>query len=194
MDIEKNMRGAVRRLESVCELPPKEVLKHIQHTREGLYEYLLNWEETGEADLRRLAEHLGVDPELLEARGLIEDEAAFYIILIDTLLFLASVIPLKRKYFIKVLIQCIHLFKNKRIFSENPIENQSFTALSYRHKLRIKAVRAYQSHFGLSSFPICPRCKITMEREYQSFCDRCGQALHWKGFGKAKDVRSPSSQ
>ena len=24
-----------------------------------------------------------------------------------------------------------------------------------------------------------------MEREYQSYCDRCGQALDWKGFSKA---------
>lgn len=35
-------------------------------------------------------------------------------------------------------------------------------------------------------FPICPRCDCTMEREYQSFCDRCGQMLKWKGFSKAK--------
>ena len=166
--------------------PPKEVLKHIDHTRKGLYEYLLNWEETGIADLRRLAEHLGIDAELLEARGLIEDEAAFYIILIDTLLFLASVIPVKRKYFIRVLIHCIYLFKNKQIFSENLTEDETFMALSYRHKLRITAVRAYKSHFGLTSFPVCPRCKKTMEREYQSYCDRCGQALLWKGFAKGK--------
>jgi len=188
------MRGAIRRLKAVCELPPKEVLKHIEHTRKGLYDYLLNWEESGEADLRRLAEHLGVDAELLEARGLVQDEAAFYIILIDTLLFLASVVPLKRKHFIEVLIHCIYLFKNKRVFNAKLSENETFLALSYRHRLRITAVRAYKSRFGLTSFPICPRCKITMEREYQSFCDRCGQALYWKGFGKAKIVRSPSNQ
>ena len=28
-------------------------------------------------------------------------------------------------------------------------------------------------------FPVCPNCGITMEREYQSFCDRCGQKLAW---------------
>ena len=35
-------------------------------------------------------------------------------------------------------------------------------------------------------FPICPRCDCTMEREYQSFCDRCGQMLNWKRFSRAK--------
>lgn len=38
------------------------------------------------------------------------------------------------------------------------------------------------------SFPICPTCKITLEREYQSFCDRCGQKLDWKGLKNAKII------
>lgn len=29
-------------------------------------------------------------------------------------------------------------------------------------------------------YPVCPRCKRTFEREYQKFCDRCGQRLAWK--------------
>lgn len=28
-------------------------------------------------------------------------------------------------------------------------------------------------------FPVCPRCKETFEREFQAFCDRCGQRLDW---------------
>ena len=35
------------------------------------------------------------------------------------------------------------------------------------------------------AFVICPRCQLTIEREYQSFCDRCGQALNWSGFSRA---------
>jgi hypothetical protein len=37
-------------------------------------------------------------------------------------------------------------------------------------------------------YPLCPRCKITMEREYQSFCDRCGQRLDWNNFENVKKV------
>ncbi len=32
------------------------------------------------------------------------------------------------------------------------------------------------------SYPVCPNCGITMEREYQHFCDRCGQKLAWNDF------------
>lgn len=35
-------------------------------------------------------------------------------------------------------------------------------------------------------FPICPKCRSTMEREYQAYCDRCGQKLSWKKYCKAK--------
>lgn len=35
------------------------------------------------------------------------------------------------------------------------------------------------------TFPVCPRCGTTLEREYQRFCDRCGQKLKWTGYDKA---------
>ena len=35
------------------------------------------------------------------------------------------------------------------------------------------------------TYPICPACRVTLEREYQRYCDRCGQCLNWKGYDKA---------
>lgn len=35
------------------------------------------------------------------------------------------------------------------------------------------------------TYPICPACRITLDREYQSYCDRCGQCLNWNRFEKA---------
>ena len=32
------------------------------------------------------------------------------------------------------------------------------------------------------------RCGVTMEREYQNFCDRCGQRLEWSRFDRAAVV------
>lgn len=32
----------------------------------------------------------------------------------------------------------------------------------------------------------CPSCKSTMEREYQKYCDRCGQRLKWPSLRKIK--------
>lgn len=37
-------------------------------------------------------------------------------------------------------------------------------------------------------FPVCPRCEISMDREYVSFCDRCGQRLDWKHLDNAEIV------
>ena len=38
-------------------------------------------------------------------------------------------------------------------------------------------------------FPVCPSCKITLEREFQHYCDRCGQCLNWKHYNKAQIIK-----
>lgn len=55
--------------------------------------------------------------------------------------------------------------------------------LSYRSPMLVKEIKVYR---GGNSYPICPRCDCTFEREYQRFCDRCGQRLKWTGFSRAK--------
>ena len=60
-------------------------------------------------------------------------------------------------------------------------------AVSYRVPRRVKEV----IFFGDSGFyPICPRCQRSIEREYMSYCNRCGQRLSWYRFSSAK-VRFP---
>lgn len=61
---------------------------------------------------------------------------------------------------------------------------------SYRVSMRATAVRAYPECSSLYTYPLCPRCEKPMEREYQAFCNNCGQALCWKGFSKAVVVIS----
>lgn len=41
------------------------------------------------------------------------------------------------------------------------------------------------------SYPICPRCDSTVDREYMNFCDRCGQHLGWELFDFARTIRAP---
>lgn len=44
-------------------------------------------------------------------------------------------------------------------------------------------------------YPVCPRCKTTLEWEYMTFCDRCGQRLGWEHYDSAEVVYiSPSCQ
>lgn len=58
-------------------------------------------------------------------------------------------------------------------------------AMSYRKSVQVKEVAVFRNGFY---FPVCPQCKQTMEREYQAYCDRCGQKLKWKNYNKAKLV------
>lgn len=50
--------------------------------------------------------------------------------------------------------------------------------LNYRFPMEVTEKLFYKQ----SEFPVCPKCKISLEREYQSFCDRCGQKLSWKKY------------
>lgn len=50
---------------------------------------------------------------------------------------------------------------------------------TYRWPRKVKEVCSYK---WCVEFPRCPRCGISMEREYQRFCDRCSQRLNWSGF------------
>ena len=52
------------------------------------------------------------------------------------------------------------------------------------------AVRFYPECPDLFTYPLCPRCALPMEREYQRFCEHCGQALDWDCFSKAVIVIS----
>ena len=42
--------------------------------------------------------------------------------------------------------------------------------------------RQYAS--GYMAFPVCPSCGITVERDHQNYCDRCGQRLDWGQLGR----------
>ena len=55
----------------------------------------------------------------------------------------------------------------------------------YRMKIPVTEVILFPDG---SSYYVCPRCHITMEREFMNFCDRCGQHLDWKDYKKARIV------
>lgn len=55
----------------------------------------------------------------------------------------------------------------------------------YRMKMPVTEVMLFPDG---NSYYVCPRCHITMEREFMHFCDRCGQRLDWKGYKKARIV------
>ena len=61
--------------------------------------------------------------------------------------------------------------------------------LSYRIAMCVTEIMIFNSSvFGETGYYICPRCNITMDREFVSFCGRCGQHLDWKDYRRAKVV------
>ncbi len=53
--------------------------------------------------------------------------------------------------------------------------------VSHRTPMRVSDLISFSDYtYGSTVFPVCPRCKCSMERDYQRFCDRCGQALDWR--------------
>ena len=54
---------------------------------------------------------------------------------------------------------------------------------TYRWPWKVKVACLFRSG---AEFPQCPRCGTTMQREYQLFCDRCGQRLNWSGLDDVK--------
>ncbi len=57
-------------------------------------------------------------------------------------------------------------------------------AVAYRVPLPVTKVIAHTN----TTYPICPRCDLSIDREYMSFCDCCGQRLHWGLFEHAKVI------
>ena len=66
--------------------------------------------------------------------------------------------------------------------------------LSYRTPMSISELMEFPYGWSTTTYFICPRCGVTLEREYQSFCDRCGQHLDWRSCQDAKIIRVPEEK
>ncbi len=57
--------------------------------------------------------------------------------------------------------------------------------LSYRTPMAVAELKIF---WNQNAFYVCPKCQTTLEREFQAYCDRCGQCLDWKGYKKAQRI------
>ena len=50
----------------------------------------------------------------------------------------------------------------------------------------VERVRYYRN----TQYPyaVCPNCKSVIERDYQNYCETCGQKLDWKMFGRKVSI------
>ena len=73
--------------------------------------------------------------------------------------------------------------------SEKAEEAQPFQRCLEKRKYRIPLeVMEIVVHQDRCSYPICPRCSISIDREYQDYCDRCGQKLAWNLYFQDKAI------
>ena len=70
----------------------------------------------------------------------------------------------------------------RRKLSLRAVPPEPGKALRFRIPMPVTKVMVFRSG---NSYPVCPGCGITLEREYQRFCDRCGQRLDWARFSDA---------
>ena len=65
------------------------------------------------------------------------------------------------------------------------IPSEIWKEMAFREPMPVTQIRSFRCHYGVTGFPVCPQCGRTMEREYQPYCDRCGQCLDWDSYQKA---------
>jgi len=59
---------------------------------------------------------------------------------------------------------------------------------SYRVPMPVTELKVFPDCRGKPAYYVCPRCRLTMEREYMGFCDRCGQRLDWRDSRHARII------
>ena len=69
-----------------------------------------------------------------------------------------------------------------------PKQLNLLSALSYRRPMRIRELMVFPDMRPMDSYYVCPRCRITLEREFVRYCDRCGQCLDWAMYEQARIV------
>lgn len=57
-------------------------------------------------------------------------------------------------------------------------------APSYRIPKKVKKIRVHPDN---CFFGVCPRCNKSIDREYQDFCNCCGQMLDWSKLDEAEE-------
>ena len=72
-----------------------------------------------------------------------------------------------------------------------PKKLQIFFLTLFRHimsfwvPMMVRELLVFRTYNGTTGYYKCPRCGITVEREFMAFCDRCGQRLDWTEYQNA---------
>lgn len=56
------------------------------------------------------------------------------------------------------------------------VQGRKLSEISFRIP---KPVTAYKDLGDGTAYWVCPQCGLTLDRDFQAYCDRCGQCLDW---------------
>lgn len=68
--------------------------------------------------------------------------------------------------------------------------NSERNELHYRYAKRVVSVCCYNNCDKAEYHPVCPMCSYKIDREYQAFCDKCGQKLEWSQYPNKSIISS----
>ena len=68
------------------------------------------------------------------------------------------------------------------------MSNYPPSSMSFFYPLPTAGLCAVHIYKDETAYAPCPRCKGIIDREYQFFCDSCGQRIDWFGLDDAKEV------
>ena len=54
--------------------------------------------------------------------------------------------------------------------------------LSFREPMNVNNMIRHQNSKEITYYPICPRCDISFEHDFQNFCSNCGQKFSWENY------------
>ncbi len=68
---------------------------------------------------------------------------------------------------------------------QNIKEGIAFAKESVSYRMPMPVLRLKRMLID-DALPVCPRCDISLEREYMCYCSRCGQCLDWSMLDQAR--------
>lgn len=178
MGLQENIAATIRAVMERKHRSLTEFSEELGISRTALYDYLKARGNPSAATIEHIAEKLEISPAALMT-GLMElDHKEIALLLLDTIQSVAELPegeagPL-----------CGAVPGNGGAM-ERGVTEPGLSELRFRKAMPVTATVVYRTR---AAFPLCPQCGSAMEREYQSFCDRCGQKLDWRQYTRSRTV------
>ena len=70
--------------------------------------------------------------------------------------------------------------------------NEKSRSKEKAHPMKIKKVYCKRKGNLVAYIPICPSCESSLRREYENYCEKCGQKLSWSNYEDSELIMDES--